>query len=98
MSALKGARWTPTTKPVVVGIDGSQEALAAELWAVGEAVGQGAPLRLLYVIRTDLRGPGRRELFSWRIDTPSCRKLPDPSSYEYGVRQRFMRGLARRRK
>lgn len=47
---------SPTTNPVVVGIDGSEEALAAALWAVGEAVGQGAPLRLLYVIRTDLRG------------------------------------------
>lgn len=46
-----------TTKPVVVGIDGSQQALAAALWAVDEAVGQGAPLRLLYVIRTDLGRP-----------------------------------------
>lgn len=46
-----------TAKPVVVGVDGSQQALSAALWAVREAVGQRRPLRLLYVIRTDLRGP-----------------------------------------
>lgn len=45
-----------TIKPVVVGIDGSQQALSAALWAATEAAGQGRPLRLLYVIRTDLRG------------------------------------------
>lgn len=46
-----------TTRPVVVGIDGSQQSLSAASWAAREAVGQGLPVRLLYVIRTDLRGP-----------------------------------------
>jgi len=44
-------------KPVVVGIDGSEQAAHTARWAVEKAVGRDVPLRLLYVVRTDLRGP-----------------------------------------
>jgi nucleotide-binding universal stress UspA family protein len=38
-------------KPIVVGIDGSQAAIAAALWGVDEAIGHGVPLRLVSVIK-----------------------------------------------
>lgn len=44
-------------KQVVVGIDGSEQAERAALWAADEALSDGARLRLIYVIRTDLSGP-----------------------------------------
>jgi len=37
------------SKPVVVGIDGSQAAIDAATWAVAEAVSLGVPLRLVHV-------------------------------------------------
>jgi nucleotide-binding universal stress UspA family protein len=44
---------------VVVGVDGSQAANQAALWAVDEAVSRDIPLRLVYVIdTTDLSSPG----------------------------------------
>lgn len=42
-----------TSKPVMVGIDGSKAALRAALWAVDEAVARDAPLCLVHVA-----GPG----------------------------------------
>ncbi|MCV7250876.1 universal stress protein [Mycobacterium hackensackense] len=45
------------TPPVVAGIDGSDAAVNAALWAVDEATGRHAPLRLIYVI-DDKRWPG----------------------------------------
>lgn len=39
-----------TSRPVVVGIDGSRSAVAAARWAADEAVARDAPLRLLYAI------------------------------------------------
>lgn len=44
------------TKPVIVGIDGSDQAEHAALWAADEATARQAALRLIYVIRTDLSG------------------------------------------
>ena len=38
-------------KPIIVGIDGSQAAIAAALWGVDEAIGRAAPLRLISVIK-----------------------------------------------
>ena len=38
------------TRPVVVGVDGSQAALDAALWAADEAVDRSAPLRLVHAI------------------------------------------------
>ena len=38
-------------KPIIVGIDGSQAAIAAALWGVDEALGRGVPLRLVSVIK-----------------------------------------------
>ena len=40
---------TKDERPVVVGIDGSDAAVAAALWAVDEAVERDVPLRLVYV-------------------------------------------------
>jgi nucleotide-binding universal stress UspA family protein len=40
----------PPAPAVVVGIDGSQPAISAALWAVAEAVDRDLPLRLLYAI------------------------------------------------
>ena len=37
-------------RPVVVGIDGSQAAVSAALWAVDEAVNREAPLRLVHAV------------------------------------------------
>lgn len=39
-----------TSRPIVVGIDGSRAAVDAALWAVDEAASRDVPLRLLYVI------------------------------------------------
>lgn len=44
------------SRSVIVGIDGSHRATKAALWAVNEAVRRDEPLRLIYVIRTDLTG------------------------------------------
>jgi len=38
--------------PVVVGIDGSDTAISAALWAIDEAFSRNVPLRLLFVIRS----------------------------------------------
>ena len=38
-------------KPIVVGIDGSQAAIAAALWGVDEAISRAVPLRLISVIK-----------------------------------------------
>ncbi|MEE6177616.1 universal stress protein [Mycobacterium sp. 050134] len=38
-------------KPVMVGIDGSQAAISAAVWAVDEAISRGVPLRLVSVIK-----------------------------------------------
>jgi nucleotide-binding universal stress UspA family protein len=38
-------------KPIIVGIDGSQAAIAAALWGVDEAVSRGVPLRLVSVLK-----------------------------------------------
>jgi nucleotide-binding universal stress UspA family protein len=40
-------------KSVVVGVDGSQEAIRAARWAVDEVAGTDIPLRLLYVTETN---------------------------------------------
>lgn len=42
-----------STAPIVVGIDGSQAAIDAALWAEDEAVSRGAPRRLAHVIALD---------------------------------------------
>jgi nucleotide-binding universal stress UspA family protein len=44
-------------KPIIVGIDGSQTAIAAALWAVDEALGNGVPLRLVSVIKQSHPSP-----------------------------------------
>jgi len=38
-------------KPIIVGIDGSQAAIAAALWAVDEAISRAVPLRLISIIK-----------------------------------------------
>jgi nucleotide-binding universal stress UspA family protein len=43
----------PTTRSIVVGIDGSKAAIHAALWATDEAVSRDIPLRLLYAIEPD---------------------------------------------
>lgn len=47
----------PTSRPVVVGIDGSQAAIAAALWATDEAIGRAVPLRLVSVIKPKHASP-----------------------------------------
>lgn len=44
-------------KPVIVGIDGSQAAIAAALWGTDEAVSRAVPLRLIAVIKTTHPSP-----------------------------------------
>lgn len=55
-------------KPVVVGIDGSRQSAQAALWAVEQAVRRGVPLRLVYVIRTDLKGSLTAEEYRSALD------------------------------
>ncbi|MGA9677965.1 MAG: universal stress protein [Mycobacterium sp.] len=38
-------------KPIIVGIDGSQAAIAAALWGVDEAISRAVPLRLISVMK-----------------------------------------------
>jgi len=57
-----------TVKPVVVGVDGSKEASHAALWAVEEALGRKVPLRLVYVVRTDLTGQLSAEQYQRAVD------------------------------
>ena len=47
---------------VVVGIDGSQAAISAALWAVDEAVSRDIPLRLVYAIEPDDRSSHARDI------------------------------------
>jgi nucleotide-binding universal stress UspA family protein len=44
-------------KPVMVGIDGSQAAIAAALWAVDEAISRGVPLRLISALKPTHQSP-----------------------------------------
>lgn len=44
------------SRQVIVGIDGSEQAERAAVWAIDEAAGRDATLHLIYVIRTDLSG------------------------------------------
>lgn len=46
------------TKPVAVGIDGSQAAMIAAVWAADEAIARDVPLRLVYVNSPDSALPG----------------------------------------
>jgi nucleotide-binding universal stress UspA family protein len=41
----------PPTRPVVVGVDGSEAAIGAAEWAAKEALHQGVPLRIVHVIQ-----------------------------------------------
>lgn len=43
-----------STRPVVVGIDGSKHAVRTAIWASAEAAGRNAALRLVYVIACDV--------------------------------------------
>jgi nucleotide-binding universal stress UspA family protein len=43
-------------RPVAVGIDGSQPAVDAAIWAVKEALSRGVPLRLIYAVDPDDNG------------------------------------------
>ncbi|MGW9069529.1 universal stress protein [Streptomyces yangpuensis] len=46
---------TPDTSSVVVGVDGSEQARAAALWAAGEAVRRDRPLHIVFGAATDGR-------------------------------------------
>jgi hypothetical protein len=50
----------PLPKAVVVGIDGSKEAILAATWAVDEAIARDVPLRLVYINPADSPGHGFR--------------------------------------
>lgn len=48
---------TPDTSSVIVGVDGSQPARRAALWAAGEAVRRSRPLHIVHGADTDGRAP-----------------------------------------
>ena len=52
-----------TPASIVVGIDGTQAAINAALWAVDEAVGRDLPLRLVHVTQAEERPALAAELF-----------------------------------
>lgn len=45
-----------SSRRIVVGIDGSEQAASAAVWAIDEAIDRRAVLHLVYVIRTDVSG------------------------------------------
>ncbi|MER6418273.1 universal stress protein [Streptomyces sp. NPDC001137] len=63
-------------RPVVVGLDGSCESLAAAEWAVGEALRRGLPLRLVH---------------AWEGLEPGTSQLPELDAPHYWAR-RILRG------
>lgn len=52
---MEGTIRTPDTSSVIVGVDGSEPAREAALWAAGEAARRGRPLHILYAADTDTR-------------------------------------------
>ena len=58
-----------TTPPIVVGIDGSDAAHRAALWAADEAGHRHAALRLVWVVRTDLSGTPTASEYHHAVDT-----------------------------
>lgn len=56
------------TKPVIVGIDGSERARHAARWAVDETAARCVPMRLVYVIRTDFSGPLAADEYRTALD------------------------------
>ncbi len=41
--------------PIVVGVDGSDAAINAALWAIDEAISRDVPLRIVHVIQSERR-------------------------------------------
>lgn len=58
-----------TSQPIVVGIDGSNTAIRAALWAVDEAVSRDVPLRLLYAIEQSDARQVEREAMARKLAT-----------------------------
>lgn len=58
-----------TTPPIVVGIDGSDAAHRAALWAADEVGHRHAALRLVWVVRTDLSGTPTASEYHHAVDT-----------------------------
>ncbi|MEW2418714.1 universal stress protein [Streptomyces sp. NPDC046866] len=52
---MEGTIRTPDTSSVVVGVDGSESARGAALWAAAEAVHRGRPLHVVFAADTDGR-------------------------------------------
>lgn len=62
----------PPSPAVVVGIDGSREAIGAALWAVREAVDRDLPLRLVSAIEPKASIPGDGQTYLQDFATAEC--------------------------
>src|SRR6516225_927758 len=57
------------SKSVVVGIDGSQAAVNAAKWAVGEAINRQLPLRLVHVVGRSEAQSAAAQPSDWELES-----------------------------
>ena len=56
--------------PVVVGVDGSEAAIDATIWAIDEAASRDVPLRIVHITHIEDRPAGAEEEFRLEVQFP----------------------------
>ncbi|HEY2502970.1 MAG TPA: universal stress protein [Mycobacterium sp.] len=83
-------------KPIIAGIDGSQAAIAAGLWGVGEAISRAMPLRLISVIKQTHPSPDdyARDLAHSEKSLREAQLAVEASGKPVNIETEIPRGLA----